>query len=456
MTSMLNIIRTISSAIALLLCISTTARAQTVTFNCPDLYNASKRSIEPLTQGFDGWFFRKNDLKTDFSLSPQTALYFKRLNDALKSRDIQLVMVPLLSRAMLAEEMVNKNAPWQELYDINVASKSYGDFINQLTSNGLLTANLYKSYKENADSNTYNYGFKRDIHWKPKGAEIFAKSISPLITSLKGYEKQPQIDVDLVPQSEIGRFGTIMEELQRLCTSSISAESFTISERKQAITKNADALFGGGNTVTPIALVGSSFSAQDVFAFPAYMEKFTKLEVANFAIPAGGMFTSLISHLSTPYFHENKPFVLLWETQTIYNYNEGTEQQFRQAIPAVYGICTGNNLIAENKVSVAGEPSYRLLGNLANRNISGTDYYIYIHADNLGFNKFSLQFEYDDQDGEWFPVDRTSRYNHKGHYYIELSDKISSNLSHITLEDVVSSSANLSVKLCKKPATKSN
>lgn len=427
------------------------AQAKKKIYQCPDLHNATKRTIEPLTQGFDGWFYRRNDLKTDFTLSPESEQYFKRLNEALKSRDITLVMAPLLSRAMLSKEMVNDKEPWQELYDIGIAEQSYRDLIQQLRNGGIITKDLYQVFLDEADGDPYDYNFKRDIHWKPKGTELFVKAIAPLITNIPGYDKLTKIEVTNTPKSEIGRYGTIMEELQRLCTSSIKAESFTLLERKQKINKNADALFGGSASTTPIALVGSSFSAQDEFSFPAYMEQYTGLEVANFAIPAGGMFTSITSYLSTPYFHQNKPFALLWETQTIYNYNEGVEQKFRQIIPAVYGVCEGENLIANNKVNISKKPSYDLLTKLASKKISGEDYYLYLYSDNLGFNQFSLQIEYDDEDGEWFSIDRSELYTHKGHYYIELSDKISSNLSHVTIEDVQNRKANLTVKLCKKP-----
>ena len=89
------------------------AHAKEILYNCPDLHDTSKRSIEPLTQGYDGWFFRQNDMKTDFSMSPQSLAYFKRLNDTLKAKDITLVIMPLLSRAMLAQDMVKA---YQKMY----------------------------------------------------------------------------------------------------------------------------------------------------------------------------------------------------------------------------------------------------------------------------------------------------------------------------------------------------
>lgn len=423
-----------------------------VEFDCPDLRNDKKRSIEPLFQGYDGWFFRDNDLKMDFSISPETAMYFGRLNQALEAKGTKLIIVPLLSRALMTPGLVNHDDPWQESYDPALAGLSYSDLIADLGAQKISTINLLPMidiYKEN---DPYTYNFKRDIHWKPEGAKLVAQTVADELKKLPNYGSLTKVTTISKEREQVGRAGTITEELQKLCKGDIQAEPFKPYQSERVLEQNADALFGSESASVPIALVGTSFSAVDEFNFLPFLEEYSKLEFANFSIPGGGMFTSIISYLSSPFFQQNVPPIMVWETQSVYNFNKGTENLFRQAIPAIYGPCTGDQVVEQKKVELVGEDRpYIVFDKLTGKQISGSDYYLHMVTDNLGFKQFTFEMDYDSKDGEWFPVDRSDRYDNKGHFFIELSDKISGNLDSIAMKDVRNTRANLTVTLCKKP-----
>ena len=428
-----------------------------VAFECPDLHNEKKRSIEPLFQGYDGWFFRDNDLKMDFSISPETTLYFKRLNEALQAKGTKLIMVPLLSRALMAPDMINHEDPWQENYDPELAKLSYTELVDDLRDADISVISMLSLSSIYEKNDPYLYNFKRDIHWKPEGARVVAQIVAENLTKISGYDALTKTTTVSKEREQVGRAGTITEELQKLCKGDVQAESFKPYKSERVIAQSADALFGSDSSSTPVALVGTSFSAVDEFNFLPFIEEFSKLEVANFSIAGGGMFTSVISYLSSPFFQEHVPPVMIWETQSVYNFNKGSESLFRQLIPAVQGACSGNLVVASNKIELKGDDdSSILLNDLKSRGINGTDYYVHIVSDNLGFKQFTLEMDYDNQDGEWFPLDRSDRYDNKGHYYIELSDKISGNLDRITMKDMQNARAKLEVVLCRKPTPEMN
>lgn len=426
------------------------AVAGRVQYDCPDLHNEKKRSIEPLTQGYDGWFFRNADLKMDFSISPEAAQYFGRLSEALERRGIKLVLVPLLSRALMAPGAINHDDSWQENYDPELAKLSYANMVADLKSRKVGTVNLLPLV-ETYGKDPYAYNFKRDIHWKPEGAQLVAQIAAEELKKLPEYGTLPKVSTISAKREPVGRSGTITEELRKLCKGDIEAEPYIPYQAERVAEQNADALFGGETASIPVALLGTSFSGLDDFNFLPFLEENSKLEIANFAISGGGMFTSLISYLSSPFFHENIPPVMIWETQSIYDFNAGVEYGFRQAIPAVEGPCPDDRTIARNTVEITErEQNYTLLENLEKFGVKGSDYYLYIYADNLGFKQFTLEMEYDDQDGEWFPVDRSDRYNNKGYYYIELSERILGNLSKVLMKDVPNTRTKLEVRLCRK------
>jgi hypothetical protein len=420
-----------------------------VAYNCPDLHDDKKRTIEQLNQGYDGWFFRNNDLKMDFSISPEAASYISRLNAELANQRTELVIMPLLSRAMMASKMVNHEDPWQENYDVDLAKSSYVDFIKQLKDTGVGIVDLSTLYGTYDSSNPYDYNFMRDIHWKPEGAKIIADAAAKYLETLEYYPSLPKADTSSSKKEEIGRAGTIREEIQRLCRGEIEPETFTTYKVTRKSEGSASDLFGESATV-PLSLVGTSFSAVDEFNFVGFLEEESKLAVVNFSIAGGEMFASLLSYLSSPYFQENTPKVLLWETQSVYDFNKGTEYDFRQAIPAVRGPCEGANVLASRKLSIPTGAEVTLVDGIKEK-VTGSDYYLHLYADNPNFKKFDIEFGYDDEDGELFPVDRGDRFDNKGHFYIELSDRILGNLSSVKIKDA-SVTSNVDVQFCRKKA----
>jgi hypothetical protein len=438
-----------------LVCGANSAQAGKVIFECPDLHNKKKRSIEHLYQGFDGWFFRDNDLKMDFSISPESQDYFRHLNEALSSRGIKLYLLPLLSRTLMAPTMVNTGDPWQQNYNVNLARESYKNFTRSIESHGVKVISLEPLFKTYENADPYIYNFKRDIHWKPTGSLIVAQVLSAELKKFPSYGTLSKVKTVSRKREEVGRAGTIMEEIQKLCVGNIEAEVYNPYEAERVLDKSADALFGDASSTVPIALIGTSFSAVDEFNFLPFLEENSGLEVASFSIPGGGMFTSLISYLSSPFFQSNLPPLIIWETQSVYNFNKGTEYGFREAIPAVAGPCDAERAVAKNTLNLRGvDKPYILLENLKGKKATGNGYYLHIFADNLGLRKFALEMDYDDQDGEWFPVDRSDRYNNQGHFYIELSDKISGNLDTVTMKDAGNTVSKVEITLCRKDLPK--
>lgn len=442
-------------SICFLCCFTATSHAQKVLYECPDLHDKEKRKIEPLTQGFDGWFFRRNDLKMDFSISPQTQSYFKRFNQTLKDRDIDLIILPLLSRAFLAKKMINPDDRVQSTHNTDIAEISYKNLVKSLRGAGVSTLNFFDAFEPYRKNDPYTYNFKHDIHWKPLGAEIFAKVTADALIKHPKYNDIKAGNVVTRKQTQVARSGTITEELQRLCPDDdIVAEPYDlyVSERVEE-QKDASSLFGDADEKPSIALVGTSFTARKEFNFHGYLEQYSKRSTTNLAIAGGGMFTSLISYLSSPYFQNNIPPIIIWETQAVYNFNKATEFNFRQVIPAVYGPCSGENILKEKTIKIDGDKSYTLLDGLEALEVHGYDYYLHLNTDSIGFTSFTLEIEYNDGDGELFPIDHSNRYNNKGHFFVELTDKITSNLSYVTMRDVGNSRASISLKLCKKPNT---
>jgi len=216
--------------------------------------------------------------------------------------------------------------------------------------------------------------------------------------------------------------------------------------------EGADALFGdvGGE---PSVLVGTSFSAVPHFNFDGFLSEKTGLNISNRSVSGGGIYNALISYTSSKQFENTKPPLLFWETPSSYDFNTETPTVMRQVIPAVYGACTGGNVVANTSVKIQNGVPTTLFTLAPEKKVSLTDYYIFIDAGDRAFNQFTLIIDYDDEDGEWFTIDRSDRFDNEGRFFIELNDEIASNVVKIGIDNMPNINANLSAKICKKPAS---
>ena len=116
--------------------------APTVDLVCPALWKAkaykNNKSYKMLESGDDGWIFRTNaDFKNDFELSSVGLKNFSRLQKALKSQNIELVIALLPTRGMMHNTVVADCA-----YDYTVAIDSYNKLADQLHGVGISIATV--------------------------------------------------------------------------------------------------------------------------------------------------------------------------------------------------------------------------------------------------------------------------------------------------------------------------
>lgn len=409
---------------------------------CPFLGDEKRRQLDEMTQGNDGWFFRiNNDFREDFTLYPETAAYLSRLAHALEAHGTTLVMIPLPVRAMAGHVSLNRSIPVQEDFNNRAALHSYHAYIQALEKAGLIAVNLASS---EADLNPDHY-FRRDIHWTPEGARATAEKTARMLMSLPRYASLHPASYETRRTGEATMRGKTLQEIERLCSSPVPAESFPVYETRLKAS-GAQALFGSGDAAS--VLVGTSYSDMDMFNFMGFLSQYSGLAIANYAIGAGELFNAMISYVSAPEFVQTHPPFLLWEMPGHYNINIGSAASFRQIIPAISGDCA-NKAVAANEFEVKEGKGGTLLTVAPEKNVSGSSYYLSLASDTVSLATFTLEMEYADGDGEWFTIDRSQHFRNHGRFFVELSDDIGSALTSVTLHDLDYIDAHLEVRLCK-------
>ncbi len=439
--------RTLAILCSLLTLVLLTDTASAASFRCPYLADKTKQTISEMTQGKDGWFFRiQGDLEEEFLMTSETAQYFTRLVDALDARDTTLIFITIPPRGMVAYDFLDRSIDVQADFDKTKAETSFNDLVVALQGTGLIAPNITSQSDLGAD-----FFFHRDIHWTPEGARIAAKTLASILKDNTHFQSMTPAAFETVEASR----QTIKErmglELQRLCTSDIPPEPYVQYETRRKDTKDASALFGDAEESEASVLVGSSFSALEWFNFDGFISEYTGLDIANHALAAGHLFNAIVSYTSSPQFVGARPPFMIWEAPAIYDLNNDTAKFFRQVIPAIHGPCGPSKALAKGSLTVKNGKGGLLMTLDPAKKISGNGYFLFIESSNKGLAEMTLDLEYDDEDGEWFTIDRSEHFKNYGRFFIELSDDIESALSTVQVDGLSNVNATLTAYLCQTP-----
>ena len=419
-----------------------------IAYPCGDLQDRIPKIYAVMIQGYNGWFYKSLDFDAMYRLNASTDTYMQEFQKALAAKDIQLVVFsPLLPKTYHTANYVSAESREKYYFEPSDIKSLYTRFNQRLSEMGILTTDV----SDVGGMSEEDLFFKTDIHWRPEGARLTAQKIAQVIKADKAYNDIAKIDVNYKKLGAAVLESEANEVLKIYCNSEIPRESSNIYDFEYAVEASADALFGDDASIPSIALVGSSFSAVKDYYFNDFLEDELSASIANYAIGGGGLYTAIVSYLSSNDFIENKPKYLIWEVAGRYDLNQDGDAYFRQMIPSVYGECRAEDTLANTTISLsANDKPNILLEALETLNVTGSDYYFQFKTDEKALSKFKIEFEYEDGDGEYFEVDRGGRYINSGHFFVELSKDINSKLSRVTIENPKQVEAKLDVKLCRK------
>lgn len=412
------------------------ADASPVKYNCPTLYE----SLDGVAQGNDGWFFRKSALQEDFEALSRTAYYMGQLRKAFKAKGSDLIFFLVPPRAVVSANKINPTQTMLDRYELDLARNNFTGFIKALNAQGGLVTSLDVSQPVD------DFFYARDFHWKPKGARTTAQYLANVIKVLPFYKSlspatftTAQIGTDSL-KTDLG------QSLDRVCDEDIPAEPYPLFRTTKELGDGADALFGDDSDNGLIVLLGTSYS-DGKYNFEGFLSEYTGMEVANFAISGGGLRNAMISYVTRPPRKRLDPDVIIWESLAHYDVNQA-EYLFRQSIPAVHGECSEKDTLMSGKVDIKGGEETMLLDGAASQHIAGEGYYLFFEASNPAFVKMTLEMNYADGDGEWFPIDRSWRYKNTSRFFVQLSDALTEPLESIKILHEETAQSTISYRLC--------
>ena len=264
--------------------------------------------------GREGWLFTDEEFKLTETHSAQLAAniaLIQRVRLVLEQESIKLIVAIVPAKARVYSEYLDHGVPPAAHRDL------HAQLMTQLSSKGIAVADLLPSLTA-AKQNQPSY-LRTDTHWTPWGAENAAITIASAIRAqglsagssvakfksltldTQAFEGDLLSFLPLAPSFK--NMAPAPDRLQNHRTEAIEVVGSEMSE---------DALFGS-SAVPRIALVGTSYSANERWNFIGALQSALQEDVASYAQEGKGPFLPMASFLKQGLDDDRKPAVVIWE-----------------------------------------------------------------------------------------------------------------------------------------------
>ena len=405
--------------------------------------------------GLDNWLYLDSEFGYNRFAYEGQYEPVKRLNAALWARGIKMIAIPIPNRPSVYTEHLDPANAIQARYKPEKARADYNDSVSIFRNSGISTVNVMEAMREYAwNGGKTNLFFTRDVHWTPTGAQVTAQATAKEIKAWSAYYNTlSKANYKNEPTKTYTYKGSIPRVVEEYCKG--TQLPLETAQGYQAVRQGGNLL---GDDKIEVVLTGSSFAGppfdpKDLdYNFTGFLQENLQTAVINAAIAGGNYDMSLESYFLGPDYAQQKPKFLLYEFWS-FPYNQ-TLHSFRRIIPSIYGACNpAQALVNGPTVPLLGGKNTAILYTPAQAGIKGSSKYVYMKLSDNKVTKFNLNLTYDDGQSESVPVERSNRFkNNDGRYFLELNDKIASNLTSVSIQTDTNTKSTVTARMCNAPA----
>ncbi len=249
----------------------------------------------------------------EFETSPDSAgrirhalKFIAEVDAALKAKGITLIVAPLPLKADI--DSVN-------LGDLSLPAELAGRYAavrETLGKSGVKSIDLRARFMI---GNIENRMFlAADTHWTTEGAAVAAEGIAAAAQSLDlpSPRRVTLTSGEAVEHaSDLRKFVRLLPLLDKL-----GPAHDMIRPVKAEVASEGDGLFG--DDAIPVALVGTSYSANPAFGFEAHLKAALQRDVLNLAVEGKGPFAPMQDFLKSDVLKNSPPKLVIWEMPVRY------------------------------------------------------------------------------------------------------------------------------------------
>ncbi|MCS4284878.1 alginate O-acetyltransferase complex protein AlgJ [Pseudomonas sp. BIGb0278] len=260
--------------------------------------------------GREQWLFSDEEFKptagADQLMQDNLAL-IRGVRDTLQRQGVQLVLAIIPAKARIYSEYLGEEQP----------ASLHGDLYNQFHAQAR-QANVFapdlQAPMEQAKARGQVF-LRTDTHWTPLGAEVAAQTVAEAVSRQKLLQAEPQAYVtDAGSSAPYKGDLTNFLPLDPLFSELLPAPDNLQKRTTRPAAGNADsgdALFA--DSQIPVALVGTSYSANPHWNFLGALQQALHSDVANYAEDGHGPLLPMLKYLQSDAFKDAPPQVVVWE-----------------------------------------------------------------------------------------------------------------------------------------------
>jgi len=260
--------------------------------------------------GREQWLFSDEEFKptagADQLMQDNLAL-IRGVRDTLQRQGVQLVLAIIPAKARIYSEYLGEEQP----------ASLHGDLYNQFHAQAR-QANVFapdlQAPMEQAKARGQVF-LRTDTHWTPLGAEVAAQTVAEAVSRQKLLQAEPQAYVtDAGSSAPYKGDLTNFLPLDPLFSELLPAPDNLQKRTTRPAAGNADsgdALFA--DSQIPVALVGTSYSANPHWNFLGALQQALHSDVANYAEDGHGPLLPMLKYLQSDAFRDAPPQVVVWE-----------------------------------------------------------------------------------------------------------------------------------------------
>ncbi|QQZ43081.1 alginate O-acetyltransferase [Pseudomonas sp. SK3(2021)] len=261
--------------------------------------------------GRDQWLYSDEEfhpvVNEELNLQGNYALV-EGVRQALKDKGVKLVMAILPAKVRLYPEHLGDVQP------ARIHANLYQDFHARVAADKILAPDLLRPLQQ-AKQNGQQVFLRTDTHWTPAGAEVAANQLAKAIADKAPLMGQPQRFVTEAEQTVVHKGDLrLFLPLDPLFENLMPAKE----PLQKRVTRAADdqpaaddALFADNEV--PVALVGTSYSANPNWNFVGALKEALHSDVVSYAEDGHGPVLPMLSYLKSDAFKNSPPQVLIWE-----------------------------------------------------------------------------------------------------------------------------------------------
>ncbi|OOV98320.1 alginate O-acetyltransferase [Pseudomonas sp. MF4836] len=261
--------------------------------------------------GRDQWLYSDEEfnpiVNEELNLQGNYALV-EGVRQTLKAKGVKLVMAIVPAKVRLYPEHLGDVQP------ASIHANLYQDFHARVAADKILAPDLLGPLQQ-AKQQGEQVFLRTDTHWTPSGAEIAARQLAKAIAEKAPLSGQPQRFVTEAEQT-VEHKGDLrlFLPLDPLFENLMPAQE----PLQKRVTRAADdqpaaddALFAENQV--PVALIGTSYSANPNWNFVGALKQALHSDVVNYAEDGHGPILPMLSYLKSDAFKNDPPQVLIWE-----------------------------------------------------------------------------------------------------------------------------------------------